>query len=111
MEKLLVAASFAFVFTSVPVFAETMSQTQVRKLFPGSYNVLIFGRYDLRVNMRPNGTMTGVAGTYQDTGKWSVENGRLCVAWANWTKGKTGCSALSRKGDWISGRGFRFRAS
>ncbi len=93
------------------VRADTLSSQQLGKLFPGRYVVEIFGRWDLSVNMRPNGEISGAAGKYRDTGKWSVENGKLCIAWRSWTKGKKGCSALSRKGPWVSGRGFRFKVS
>jgi hypothetical protein len=93
------------------VHAETLSQSQLKALFPGKYTVKIFGRYDVSVNMRPNGTVTGVAGKYRDTGRWTVENGKLCVAWSSWTSGRKGCSSLSRKGNTVSGRGFRFQVS
>jgi hypothetical protein len=93
------------------VRAESMSGSDISRLFPGRYQVEIFGRFDLRVNMHANGTITGVAGKYSDTGRWSVENSKLCIAWNTWTKGKKGCSALRKNGAWVSGRGFRFKTT
>lgn len=108
--KTITCAALVGFFASVNVAgAEALSTQQISKLFPGRYQVEIFGKFDLRVNMRANGTISGVAGKYSDTGKWSVENNTLCIAWSTWTKGKKGCSALRKNGAWISGRGFRFK--
>jgi hypothetical protein len=111
IKKALFAALISLSAASTQVSAETLNSTQLAKLFPGNYSVLIFGRYDLNVKMKPNGTVLGRAGKYSDSGRWSVDGNKLCIAWSNWTKGKKGCSTLRKDGNWVSGRGFKFRVS
>jgi hypothetical protein len=109
MKKLLCIASLsAVMFAAAPAQAEPLKNAELKKLFPGSYVVKIFGRWDLRVRMAPGGRIVGNTSEGSDTGRWSIEDGQLCIAWSKWTNGRKGCSALTRNGRRISGRGFYF---
>ncbi len=47
--------------------------------------------------MTPNGTMYGHNGGSSDSGKWRVEDGKLCMSWQRWEY--EGCGQLVRVGD------------
>ncbi len=108
MKPLAVVLTLAALACAAPASADTLTQKDLRVLFPGSYMVKIFGRWDLSVRMSSNGSVTGRAGDRTDKGRWSIEGNKLCIAWSNWTSGRKGCSALTRSGRKISGRGFYF---
>jgi hypothetical protein len=111
MKSRLTAAAALLIATASGASAKELSNSDMRKLFPGNYSVVIFESYTLKVNMRSNGVITGKARGRTDTGKWSIEGTKLCVAWNTWTNGRKGCSALRRddKGN-LRGRGFYFKA-
>jgi hypothetical protein len=87
---------------------ETLSAGELRQLFPGRYDVNIFGRWSVDMRLAPGGVITGKVGRFADKGRWSIEGNQLCIAWSSWTSGKKGCSALTRNGRTISGKGFSF---
>lgn len=89
--------------------AAELTSADLKRLFPGNYSVTIFNSFTLQVNMRSNGAMSGFAKGRSDTGRWSIEGSRLCIAWNSWTKGRKGCSTLRRDGDKLRGRGFYFK--
>ena len=109
MKALISAAAIAVVVAAPAASAKELTPAELRKFFPGSYSVTIFNSFTLKVKMSGNGVMTGVARGKRDTGRWSIEGSRLCVAWSTWTKGKKGCSTLRRDGDLLRGRGFYFK--
>jgi hypothetical protein len=90
--------------------AETLTNAALKKLFPGNYTVQIFGSFPLTVQMSAGGGIKGVAKGKNDTGRWSIEGNRLCIAWNTWTKGKKNCSTLKRDGKILRGTGFTMRA-
>jgi hypothetical protein len=89
--------------------AKDLTQADLKKLFPGSYSVTIFNTFTLKVSLRGNGDIIGVSRGRKDTGRWSIEGSRLCIAWKTWTNGRKGCSALRRDGNLLRGDGFYFR--
>ena len=95
---------------AAPASAADLTSSDLHKLFPGNYSVTIFNSYTLQVKMRANGVMNGVAKGRRDTGRWSIEGSKLCIAWNSWTNGRKGCSSLRRDGDKLRGRGFYFKA-
>ena len=90
--------------------AKDLTPADLRKYFPGTYSITIFNSFTLRVSMRGDGQIIGYAKGKRDTGKWSIEGSKLCVAWKSWTGGRKGCSTLRRDGSLLRGRGFYFKA-
>ncbi len=81
-------------------------------LFPGSFEGVVHGLVDVRINASSNGRLSGRMMGEIDYGYWVVSEGRLCVAWDAWTKGKFECSYVQRDGDWFTadhGGPIRFR--
>jgi hypothetical protein len=107
--KIIFAAFVLATAVAAPVHAEALTSKDLNKLFPGSYTVKIFNKWDLRVRMSSNGAIKGTAAGFSDTGRWSIEGGKLCIAWNSWTNGRKGCSALRRENGVIKGRGFVFK--
>lgn len=110
MLKQAMTAAILAIGLATSASARDLSATDLRKLFPGSYSITIFNSFTLRVNMRSNGVITGFAKGRRDTGKWSIEGTKFCVAWNTWTKGRKGCSGLRLENGVIKGRGFHFKA-
>ncbi len=111
MTKFLCAVALSVSVLSVPAVSEPLDHKQLRTLFPGRYVVKVMGNIDLKVNMQANGTVTGLSMGQRDSGRWSVESGKLCIAWNTWNNGRKDCSALSRDGAKVKGRGFWFLAA
>jgi hypothetical protein len=91
--------------------ADSLDHKEVRALFPGRYVVRVMNTLELKVNMQANGVVTGLANGQRDTGRWSVEGGRLCITWTTWNNGRKDCSPLTRQGNIVKGRGFWFQAA
>ncbi len=111
MTKFLCLAAIATLAYSASVAADPLDQKEVKNLFPGRYVVKVMGAIELRVNMQANGTVVGLSQGQRDSGRWSVESGKLCIEWNTWNQGRKDCSALSREGDRVKGRGFWFTAA
>ena len=109
MKALIIAATMATLAVSPVASAKELTPAELRKFFPGNYSVTIFNSFTLRVKMSGNGVITGMARGKTDTGRWSIEGSKFCVAWATWTNGRKGCSVLRREGDLLRGRGFYFK--
>ena len=90
--------------------AKDLTPTELRKLFPGNYLVVIYNIFTVEVTMGKNGELNGLSRGKRDTGRWSIEGNKFCLLWKSWTKGKKGCSSLKRDGDYVKGDGFYFKA-
>jgi hypothetical protein len=111
MRKVCSLAVLFCVMLSDPSLADSLGHSQVRALFPGRYQVRVMNTVDLTVNMQANGVVIGHAKGDRDTGRWSVEGGKLCIAWSKWNNSRKDCSPLSRQGNVFKGRGFWFQAA
>jgi hypothetical protein len=111
MKKFLCLAALAASVFAPSALADPLDQKELRNLFPGRYVVKVMGAIELRVNMQANGTLVGSSQGQRDSGRWSVESGKLCIEWNTWNQGRKDCSQLSREGDRVKGRGFWFRAA
>jgi hypothetical protein len=96
---------------AVGASAQTLSLNEVRDLFPGTYVVTVLGTYEVHVRMKSNGTLAGTSNGENDTGRWSIESGKLCIQWNTWNGGRKDCSTLQRDGSRVQGRGFWFNAA
>jgi hypothetical protein len=89
---------------------DTLSGQDLRKLAPGRYAVNLMGVVSMTVSLKPNGTLSATTSKgKRDTGQWSVQGERLCVAWDSWLNGKRRCTALSGSDGQYSGGGMWMR--
>jgi hypothetical protein len=111
MKILLGLAMIVCAVSVTPTYAGSLAHGEVRALFPGRYVVRVMNTLDLAVNMQANGVVVGRAKSDRDTGHWTVEAGKLCIAWSKWNNGRKDCSPLSRQGNIVKGKGFWFQAA
>lgn len=106
----LAAAGFVLFVSSFGVSAgDVLSQKELRRLFPGSFQAVVHGNITLKIVAHRNGTLTGLYSGKMDKGRWSVSNGRLCVVLDTWMGGKSSCSSVVAEAGWYRGNGVRFR--
>ena len=91
--------------------AETLSQAQLSKLFPGSFIAVVHGMVKVNITAQGNGVLIGQMKSQQDKGRWSLKNGKLCISMAQWTGGKASCSAVVADNGWYLGKGVKFKRS
>jgi hypothetical protein len=95
---------------ATPVAAgDKLSHAQLGKLFPGSFYAVVNGSLAMNITARANGTLTGKVSGFQDSGRWSVQAGRLCIVWSKWLNGRTSCSPVVDTGAWYQGSGVKFK--
>ena len=89
--------------------AVTLSQSELGKLFPGSFQAVVNGAVTVKITARGNGTLIGQMTGQEDRGRWSVQRGKLCIVWSTWLDGKTSCSRVISDDGWYLGNGVKFR--
>jgi hypothetical protein len=89
--------------------AVTLSQAELGKLFPGSFQAVVNGAVTIKITARGNGTLIGQMTGQQDRGRWSVQSGKLCIVWTTWLNGKASCSRVIADDGWYRGNGVKFR--
>jgi hypothetical protein len=67
------------------------------------------GTVNMTVAMRANGTVLGTSKGESDTGYWTVNGSRLCIAFNKWLGGQQRCSPLISQAGYYEGSGFTFR--
>ena len=87
----------------------TLSQAELGKLFPGSFQAVVSGAVTVKITARGNGTLIGQMTGQEDRGRWSVKSGKLCIVWSNWLNGKASCSRVIADDGWYRGNGVKFR--
>lgn len=87
---------------------QSVSATQLRSLFPGSFKVVVSGVVPLRMTAHRSGRLTGKMGGETDKGHWSVRGGILCIALNKWLDGKSRCARVTKKGKWYRAKSVRF---
>jgi hypothetical protein len=105
-------AAFAFVgsfaLAGQAAADEKLSTHAIKKLFPGQFHAVVSG-YKVVFTAKRNGQLIGKYLTKEDTGRWSVSKGRLCIMLKEWTDGKTNCSAVVRNDGWYKAKKVKFR--
>jgi hypothetical protein len=98
----MVAASGAFAAASGE---EVMNGGALRKAVAGKTVHLATPMGGLPINYRPDGTMSGSAGTLaaytgslSDRGQWWVVADKLCQRWNSWLGGRSHCFTLRQQG-------------
>jgi hypothetical protein len=107
-----VLAAIVMVFSSLNAGADetaTLSQAELGKLFPGSFQAVVNGAVTVKITAWGNGTLVGQMTGQEDRGWWSVKSGKLCIVWSTWLDGKTSCSRVIADDGWYRGNGVKFR--
>jgi hypothetical protein len=108
----LAAAGVAMMCASSGAHAATaLTQVELQKLFPGTFTAVVHGAWTLTFTAKGNGTLIGAMTGKQDSGQWSLRDGKLCVMLTTWTHGKSACSAVVADSGWYRGQGIKFRKS
>lgn len=106
---LLAAAGLSLALSGNPAQAQSnLSQQQLRTLFPGSFVAVVKG-YTVHFQASGSGALVGTANGMTDHGRWSVQNGRLCITMNSWTRGQAQCSMVVADNGWYLGQGVKFR--
>ena len=85
---------------------------ELRTLLPGIFVGTLNGSWKLKIRAKPDGTIVGWAVGRTDHGKWVIRNNMLCVAWNNWTSGRSKCTKVAKSGNWLEANSvgkFRLR--
>ncbi len=107
--KLAAAGVVAMCPSSTAYADEALTQAQLQKLFPGTFTAVVQGATKLTFTAKSNGTLIGEMPGKQDSGRWSLRDGKLCVMLTTWTRGKSACSAVVADSGWYRGQGIKFR--
>jgi len=109
MISTLTAAVLGFSGASAGAEEAVLSQAELGKLFPGSFQAVVSGAVVVKITARGNGTLIGQTTGQEDRGRWSVERGKLCIVWSTWLNGKASCSRVIADDGWYRGNGVKFR--
>lgn len=107
--QIIAAAFVALAIVNPALAGGALSPQEIKKLAPGRYAVNVMGLVSMTVSMRANGAIVGEAKGKRDTGVWSVQGQRLCVAWTKWYSGKQRCVKLSGGNGAFQGGGLSMR--
>ncbi|MEP7173911.1 MAG: hypothetical protein ABI705_10530 [Aestuariivirga sp.] len=109
MISILATTVLGFSGVSAGADEAVLSQAELGKLFPGSFQAVVSGAVIVKITARGNGTLIGEMTGQEDRGRWSVKSGKLCIVWSNWLNGKASCSRVSANDGWYRGNGVKFR--
>ena len=88
--------------------SKALSGAEIRKIFPGSYTLVIYG-FDVGVRASKGGGLS--VKLFGDTmkGNWSVKGDRLCITLTDGSEKASQCSGLSFDGKkWFKAGGLSF---
>jgi hypothetical protein len=109
MISILAATVLGFSGVSASADEAVLSQAELGKLFPGSFQAVVSGAVVVKITARGNGTLIGEMTGQEDRGRWSVKSGKLCIVWSTWLNGKASCSRVIAGDGWYRGNGVKFR--
>jgi hypothetical protein len=109
MISVLTATVLGFSGVSAGADEAVLSQAELGKLFPGSFQAVVSGAVVVKITARGNGTLVGQMTGQEDRGRWSVQGGKLCIVWSTWLNGKASCSRVIADDGWYRGNGVKFR--
>ena len=108
----LAVAGLLMTFAASPSSAaEKLSHSQLSKLFPGSFTAVVYGMVKVDITAKGDGVLIGKIKSQQDKGRWSLQNGKLCISMPKLKNGKTSCSAVVADNGWYRGNGVKFKRS
>src|SRR5262245_65974427 len=65
---------------------ETLSQTALRALFPGTFHAVASGIVPLKITALRDGSLIGRMASRSDRGRWLGSGGPLCISLPTWTR-------------------------
>ena len=94
-----VATASALVAIAVPAVAATLDDDGLQREIIGNVLKGSMGPMTVRVLHRADGSsvMQGTMGS--DEGRWSIQQGQLCVQWNTFGRGELSCATLEPLGD------------
>ena len=88
---------------------DTLNASDIKNLVPGRFQVTVMGSVYMTVALRANGSVIGTSKGETDSGHWTVNGSRLCIAFNKWLGGQQRCSPLVSQAGYYEGSGFTFR--
>ena len=102
------AAAAAFVFSMGQAQAgTTLTASQVKALFPGSFQAVWKEKRNLTLNADADGglvgSLAGGMGLLKGSGRWWTKGNQLCISFDRWKDEPTRCSHVVLDGKWYLG--------
>jgi hypothetical protein len=89
---------------------DSLSHRELMGLFPGNFVAFVKGHV-VHIVADMDGRIVATDHGFSDTGRWSLQNGQLCIAMDSLTRGRATCSAVYTDSGWYFGSGVWFRRS
>lgn len=96
-------------FGAVAHADEPLNDQQLLHLFPGTFQALVRGKFEVTVTVTRDGVIVGQASGLQDQGRWTLRGNQLCIVMPAMTRGRVECSAVIAENGWYKGRSVAFR--
>ena len=103
------AAGLLGMFLAHPVHASDGVEPQALKaIFPGNFEAVVEG-YTVSFTALRDGSLVGRYASVNDSGRWSLRRGELCIMLSSWFNGRTECARVVYHGGWYRADGVLFR--
>jgi hypothetical protein len=80
--------------------ATTVSDRELRQLFPGQFRAIAHGLIRVRIIALADGSLFARQIGKSDTGIWKIDSGKLCIRFSRWLKGRIKCSTVTQQAGW-----------
>jgi hypothetical protein len=80
--------------------ATTVSDRELRQLFPGQFRAIAHGLIRVRIIALADGSLFARQIGKSDTGIWKIDSGKLCIRFSRWLKGRIRCSTVTQQAGW-----------
>jgi hypothetical protein len=80
--------------------ATTVSDRELRQLFPGQFRAIAHGLIRVRIIALADGSLFARQIGKSDTGIWKIDAGKLCIRFSRWLKGRIRCSTVTQQAGW-----------
>ena len=82
---------------------EKLTADEIAALFPGEFEAIWKDEHEVSVIAGSDGKVRGSSGMMSDSGQWSIDGDRLCVAFYWWTRNRPRCTEVVRQAGWYLG--------
>lgn len=80
--------------------SKIVSENELYQLFPGTFQVVARGVLRIDIVAKSDGSLSAKKANDSDTGRWTIQLGKLCIKFSKWLKSQLRCSAVMDDGDW-----------
>lgn len=105
MQLLVIATAYV----AVAADATPVPEHELSQLFPGTFEVVARGTLKIDIVAKGDGSLFAQKAEESDTGKWSVQAGKLCIRFSKWLKGEMRCSVVIEENGWFRTAEVAFR--